>query len=141
MKFEILMIGKIQDKNYRALIDTYLQRCDGKISVEMVHCRNDEEMEKRIQGREWIIALDERGRTQSSMEFSEWLSRFMRQGLNRVTICLGGATGLSKRVIEISREQLSLSGYTLNHQLALLVLAEQLYRGLTILFGEPYHKQ
>ncbi len=98
-------------------------------------------MEKRIQGREWIVALDERGKMQSSIEFSDWLSKLMRQGLNRVTVCLGGASGLSRKVVENSSEQLSVSGYTLNHQLALLVIAEQLYRGLTILFGEPYHKK
>ncbi len=141
MKFEILTVGKIQDKNYRVLIEEYLQRCGGRISTELVHCRNDEEMEKRIQGREWVVALDERGKVQSSIEFSDWLSKLMRQGLNRVTVCLGGASGLSRKVVENSREQLSVSGYTLNHQLALLVIAEQLYRGLTILFGEPYHKK
>ena len=140
MRVEILMIGKIAEKPYRALIDQYLERTRGRLQVEIVPCRDEQEMEKRLQGRDWIVALDERGREPDSIEFSKWLDGRFRSGIGRLTFCLGGAAGLAPGVRKAANETFALSRLTLNHQLALLTLAEQLYRGVTILFGEPYHK-
>ena len=140
MRVEILMIGKIADKPYRVLIDQYLERTRGRLQVEIVSCRDEAEMEKRLQGREWIVALDEHGREPDSIEFSRWLDGRFRSGIGRLTFCLGGAAGLAPGVRRAAGETISVSRLTLNHQLALLTLAEQLYRGVSILFGEPYHK-
>jgi 23S rRNA (pseudouridine1915-N3)-methyltransferase len=140
MKIQVLMIGKVQQKAYEVLIQEYLQRCRGRLTVEVIHCKNDEEMEKRARLGEWRIGLDEHGRAFSSMQFSQWLDGHLKRGVSRLTVCLGGATGLGSGVRALSQEFLTLSPFTLNHQLALLTFAEQLYRGLSILNGEPYHK-
>ncbi|MBF0503020.1 MAG: 23S rRNA (pseudouridine(1915)-N(3))-methyltransferase RlmH [Candidatus Riflebacteria bacterium] len=140
MKVEILMIGRISEKPYKALIDQYLERLRGRLSVDITPCRDDNEMEKRLDNREWIVALDEHGKEPDSAAFSNWINERIKSGISRVTFCLGGATGLPNPVRKVARETFALSKLTLNHQLALLTLAEQLYRGVSILFGEPYHK-
>lgn len=140
MKVEILMIGKIADKPYQKLVDLYLERCAKRLPVEVVNCRNEEELVRRLVGRECIIALDEHARCPDTNGFHQWLGQKINSGVNRITICLGAAAGQPAGVKTAASEFISLSPLTLNHQLALLVLAEQLYRVVSIMFGEPYHK-
>jgi 23S rRNA (pseudouridine1915-N3)-methyltransferase len=140
VKVDILMAGKIQEKPYRLLVEEYLQRCSRRCAVEVVPCRNEQEMEKRLEGKEYVLALDEHGKTLDSLAFSRWLAERMNSGISRMTVVLGPAEGLTPRMRALSHDSLRVSTFTLNHQLALLVFAEQLYRGLSILFGEPYHK-
>lgn len=140
MKVEILMIGKIADKPYQKLLELYLERCAKRLPVEIIHCRNEEELLRRIVGRECVVALDEHAKCHDTNGFHQWLGQKINSGVNRMTICLGAAEGLPAGVRSSASEFISLSPLTLNHQLALLVLAEQLYRVISIMFGEPYHK-
>lgn len=140
MKVEILMLGKIADKPYQKLVDLYLDRCSRRLPVEIIACRNEDEVLKRISGRECVVALDEHARCHDTDGFCRWLDQKINSGVNRMTVCLGGAAGHDPRVRAAASEFISLSPLTLNHQLALLVMAEQLYRAVSIMFGEPYHK-
>lgn len=140
MKIEILMIGKISSKEYKSLANLYLKRCTNRISVSIINCRDANEMCKRIAGKSPIIALDEHSKCRDTMEFTRWLEKKINNGINCLTFCLGAAAGLDERVKSAATELVSLSPLTLNHQLALLVLAEQLYRSVSIMSGGPYHK-
>jgi len=140
VRVEILMVGKYTDKPYRELVDEYLGRCRGRLGVSVIHCRDEAEMRRRIEDAERVVALDEHGKVYDSMTFAGWISATLRSGLNKLVICLGPSAGLAADIKAAAHEKLALSSFTLNHQLALLVLAEQLYRGLSILAGEPYHK-
>ena len=140
MKIDILMIGKISDKAYKNLIELYLQRCVKRINVSIIHCRDSNEMCKRITGKKVIIALDEHKKCRDTTGFMKWLNKKINDGENCITFCLGAAAGLDERVKKMASEFVSLSPLTLNHQLALLVLAEQLYRSISIMSGSPYHK-
>lgn len=140
MKIEILMPGKIQDKPYQKLIDLYLERCSNRLPVEIINCKTQDELVKRINGREFIVALDEHSKCPDTNNFVKWLGNKLKSGCNKLTICLGAAEGHDPRVKAAANEFISLSPLTLNHQLALLVLSEQLYRAISIMFGEPYHK-
>lgn len=140
MKVEILMIGKIAEKPYEKLINQYLERCGKRLPVEIVHCRDEEAMLRKIAGRDTVVALDEHVQSKSTEGFRQWLESKINAGCNRLIFCLGAAAGLDKRVKAQAGEFLSLSPMTLNHQLALLVLAEQLYRTVSIMSGDPYHK-
>jgi len=141
MRVDILMIGKIGERAYKDLVEGYLKRLTGRFPVELHHCRDEAEMEKRARAAEWLVCLDERGRKPDSENFSRWIGERINSGLGRLTFCVGGAAGLTDGVRAAAKETVSLSPLTLNHQLALLVLAEQFYRGVSILFGEPYHKR
>ena len=140
MKIEILAPWKIQDKPYQKLIDLYLERCTNRLPVEIINCKTQDELVKRLSNKEYIITLDEHAKSPNTDEFVKWLATKLNSGCNRLTLCLGAAEGHDPRVKAIAKESISLSPLTLNHQLALLVLAEQLYRAISIMFGEPYHK-
>jgi 23S rRNA (pseudouridine1915-N3)-methyltransferase len=86
-----------------------------------------------------IIACDETGRTMTSREFADWLSS-ERDASASLVFMVGGAFGLHDSLRQQASRMLSLSAFTLPHEIARLVLAEQLYRAGTISRGEPYHK-
>lgn len=140
MKIEVLMIGKVADKPYTKLVNLYLDRCGRRLPVKIICCKNEDEMVKRAEAREYVIALDEHATCRDTDGFCKWLGGIINTGNNKITFCLGAASGLDPRIKALASEKLSLSPLTLNHQLALLVLAEQLYRSVSIMFGEPYHK-
>ena len=91
------------------------------------------------QARGVLVVLDERGRHFTSAEFSRWL-HLCRERAEDVSLVIGGAFGVDDSLRTRAALLLSVSPWTLSHDLARLVLAEQLYRAGTIVRGEPYHK-
>ncbi len=87
-----------------------------------------------------IVAVDQRGACWSSEELAEYLGGLGVSGKGGVAFLIGGALGLNDELRRRADRLLSLSSFTLPHEMARLVLAEQLYRAGTILRGEPYHK-
>lgn len=87
-----------------------------------------------------MIALTRTGATWSSHELAQYLNQLGISGGAGATFIIGGAYGLDRQLLRDARHQLSLSSMTLPHEMARLVLAEQLYRAGTIIRGEPYHK-
>lgn len=87
-----------------------------------------------------LIALTREGKGMSSTTLARYLERQAVQALPGVAFVIGGAFGLSPEVLHRARRRLSLSPMTVTHEIARLVLSEQLYRAGTILRGEPYHK-
>jgi 23S rRNA (pseudouridine1915-N3)-methyltransferase len=86
-----------------------------------------------------IVLCDERGQAMTSGDFASWLGR-LRDANGAVTFIVGGAYGLDDAVRARATRVLSVAPWTLPHEMARLVLTEQLYRAGTILRGEPYHK-
>jgi 23S rRNA (pseudouridine1915-N3)-methyltransferase len=86
-----------------------------------------------------LITCEVGGRQMGSREFAAWLQR-LRESATDVAFVIGGAYGLAPEVSEQATTRLSFSSWTMPHELARLVLAEQLYRAGTIIRGEPYHK-
>mgnify|MGYP001811636725 CR=1 FL=1 len=89
----------------------------------------------------WTIAMDRRGRAMSSRQLAERLERLRDEWPHPVAFLIGSDLGLSGKVLEASRERLSLGPMTLPHELARLVLYEQIYRALSILGGIKYHRE
>lgn len=87
-----------------------------------------------------VIALDEKGRMLTSTAFAQLLGKTRDGGAKAAALLIGGADGLSPEVRTKAQVTLSLGAMTLPHQLARIVLAEQLYRATTILAGHPYHR-
>jgi 23S rRNA (pseudouridine1915-N3)-methyltransferase len=87
-----------------------------------------------------VVAVDERGAAWSSEQLAAYLDSLGVQGKSGVAFLIGGPFGLSDDLRQASHRLLSLSAFTLPHELARLVLAEQIYRAGTIVRGEPYHK-
>ena len=107
-------------------------------SVEMARRREGERLATAIGGAR-VVACEVGGRPLSSTEFAEWVQR-LREAAIDVAFVIGGAYGLAEDLSSRAFARISFSSWTLPHELARLVLAEQLYRAGTILRGEPYHK-
>jgi 23S rRNA (pseudouridine1915-N3)-methyltransferase len=87
-----------------------------------------------------VVALTRIGKRMGSRELAGYLERHAVRSSAGVAFVIGGAFGLGEPVLEKARRRLSLSTFTLPHEMARLLLAEQLYRAGTIVRGEPYHK-
>lgn len=93
----------------------------------------------KLSPKDALVALDERGKSLSSVAFAQWVEK-QRDQAKDLAFCIGGDEGLSDEVRQKAALVLSLSAMTMPHRLARLVLLEQLYRAFTIVRGEPYHK-
>lgn len=87
-----------------------------------------------------VIALDEKGLSPTSEEFSKLLENFQAQGEKAINFVIGGADGLSDDIFAQATKRLSFGAMTLPHQLARILLVEQIYRAMTLLSGHPYHR-
>ena len=99
-----------------------------------------ERIVQRLAQDDYSVCLDRSGNQYDSERFAEWLNSLLNKGEQWVSFIIGGPLGLSKDILHRSREVLSLSQFTLTHEMSRLILLEQLYRAFTILRGEKYHK-
>jgi 23S rRNA (pseudouridine1915-N3)-methyltransferase len=137
VKVTIAVVGKIRapfaeaDAHYRKMLQRHQP-------VEVMEVRGEEDLEGRIPPRSRVVALDRGGRAMSSEAWAAWLSE-RRLDARDLCFLIGGRDGLTARVLGRADERLSLGPQTLAHQLARVVLLEQLFRATKILAGEPYH--
>lgn len=131
-----------------ALVRDYLQRCSGFIRCELAAFRNEDALfewleKKRGRTEAVLMMLDGSGRQMSSEELAEWLGKKRDAGSQHLVFAVGPADGWSDRARAEGKRRgalLSLGPMTLAHSLARLVIAEQIYRAVTILTGHPYHR-
>jgi 23S rRNA (pseudouridine1915-N3)-methyltransferase len=109
------------------------------LSVELQKKQEGELFFKKITPQDVIILLDERGKEYSSVQFSQFIQQRLNSGCKNVLFLIGGAYGFSEVIYERADFSISMSKMTFPHKLARLLFAEQLYRGFSILKGEPYH--
>jgi 23S rRNA (pseudouridine1915-N3)-methyltransferase len=153
MRFTIVAVGRTRDAALAAAIADYERRAarywpletaevreggGGARPPEEARRREGEYLLQRV-GASVLVACDERGDQLTSHEFSAAMQRWHEDGRD-VALVLGGAHGLAPDVRQRAARCLALAPWTLPHELARLVLAEQLYRAGTITRGEPYHK-
>lgn len=90
---------------------------------------------------DYVVLLDEHGKEYTSVEFSSFIEKQMIAGRRKVVFVVGGPYGFSQEVYNRADSLLSLSKMTFNHEMVRLFFVEQIYRGMTILRGEPYHHE
>ncbi|MCM2265517.1 MAG: 23S rRNA (pseudouridine(1915)-N(3))-methyltransferase RlmH [Desulfuromonadales bacterium] len=155
MKLRLLCVGRLSEPYLRdgcALFQErlrhYLPLAVEEIKEQKAGNRGDllraitaegEQLLTRIPTGAFVVVLDERGRSLTSEELAGLLERHMVAGTGEWVMVIGGAHGLSDEVRRRADLLLSLSSMTLPHQVARLLLLEQLYRGCTIIRNEPYH--
>jgi len=110
-----------------------------KLTKEQIKDQEGKEILAKVQSGETLILLDERGKTFSSVGFSEFIQQKFNQGGKGLCFVVGGAYGFSQEVYDKSNGKISLSTMTFSHQMVRMIFIEQLYRAMTILKGEPYH--
>jgi 23S rRNA (pseudouridine1915-N3)-methyltransferase len=132
--YVVLAVGRLRAP-YVDDCEHYLKLLGRYARVDVVEVRDDAAIERRIPERSVVCLLDRTGRSLDSEQFSAFLEE-RRQGGRDVCFVIGGPEGLR---LPSAEHRLSLGALTLPHQLARVVLLEQLYRGHKILAGEPYH--
>jgi len=137
MKITVLAVGRIRDPFVDAEAH-YTKMLRTKQSVEVVEVKDDEALARRIDDASHLVALDFDGPQMSSEGWAAWLDRRRHQG-RKITFLIGGPTGLPPEVRSRVNERVSLGEQTLAHQLARIVLLEQIFRASKILAGESYH--
>ncbi|CAN6681849.1 unnamed protein product [Malus baccata var. baccata] len=120
---------------FRAQI-SYLLCSDSKAQVD----HEDSAVMDLIRSNDWVVLLDERGKDIGSEQMAELVGDAGNTGASRLSFCVGGPYGHGKRLRERADVSIKLSSMVLNHQIALVVLVEQLYRAWTILKGQNYHR-
>jgi 23S rRNA (pseudouridine1915-N3)-methyltransferase len=134
VKVTILAIGRLRPP-YVDDVEHYLKMLTRYATVDVVELREDDDVERRIPERAFVVLLDAGGRQLTSEAFAEWLEERRHEG-RPLCFVIGGAFGIELGSADLT---LSLGRMTLPHQLARVVLVEQLYRAHKILAGEPYH--
>jgi 23S rRNA (pseudouridine1915-N3)-methyltransferase len=140
VKLTILAVGKLREAWVQAGCDEYARRMRGKIPLEIIEAKDDADLVKKLPPRNKVWALDERGKELSSAELADALSRHMNAGEQGIAMLIGGADGLPRDLVQRVNFVWSLGRLTLPHRLARLIVLEQLYRGFSIIRGEPYHR-
>jgi 23S rRNA (pseudouridine1915-N3)-methyltransferase len=112
-----------------------------KLDLPRIVATEGEQLEQRIAPGAFVIALDQGGKNMSSEQLAELMQEHMLRSIPEWTLLIGGPYGLSDTLRKRADMVLSLSPMTLTHQMARLLLLEQLYRCCTIIRNEPYHHQ
>ncbi len=112
-----------------------------KLTKDQIKEQEGKEILSKVQSGESIILLDEKGKTFSSVGFSDFIQQKFNQGGKGLCFVVGGAYGFSQEVYDKSNGKISLSSMTFSHQMVRMIFFEQLYRAMTILKGEPYHHE
>ena len=155
MRLRVIAVGTRMSAWVEAAFNDYARRLRGADAIELVEVpvvrRNGQGDAKRsvkleaerilalLEPRDFAVALDERGRSLTTVQLSAWLAERRTQG-NRVCFIIGGPDGLDASIGARAQLCWSLSALTLPHALVRVLLAEQLYRASTLLAGHPYHR-
>ncbi|MBN1192598.1 MAG: 23S rRNA (pseudouridine(1915)-N(3))-methyltransferase RlmH [Coriobacteriia bacterium] len=154
MRLDIICVGKLKERYWQDAAAEYLKRLTPYARVEIAEVPDrdvtaDKERALEAEGAgllraipdgATVVVLEIGGQARSSEGFAEWLETQGIQGRSHVAFVIGGAAGLNAEVLSRADERLSLGPMTLPHQLARVVLLEQLYRAFRIMRGEPYHR-
>lgn len=137
MKLTVLAVGRIKAPFADAEAH-YLKLARPRERIEVVEVKDDAALLRRADRRSHLVALDPDGREMTSERWAAWLDRRRHEGRD-VTILVGGPAGLPDELRQSVDESISLGSHTMAHQLARIVLLEQLFRAGKILAGERYH--
>ena len=134
MRILVVAVGRLRPP-FSDDVQHYQKLLARHARVELIEVREDDQVSRRIPDRVFVSLLDRKGQELDSLEFSEFLEDRRQSGVD-LCFVVGGPFGLELDDVD---HRLSLGKITLPHQLARVVLLEQLYRGHKILAGEPYH--
>jgi 23S rRNA (pseudouridine1915-N3)-methyltransferase len=156
MRVRVIAVGTRMSAWVDAAFEDYSRRMRGAAAVELIEIpvarraragdaaaavgREAERILSLLQPRDYLVVLDERGRSLTTLQLSGWLAERRDQG-NPLSFVIGGPDGLAEAVSRRAQLRWSLSALTFPHALVRVMLVEQLYRASTVLAGHPYHRQ
>ena len=155
MKLSVVCMGKTKERFIQDGLAKYLrylkpyaditvkelkeEKIQDLKEAPVIRRKEAEKIFKSIPSNAMLVTLDERGQEFTSHGFAEYLNGSLESGVKEMVFVIGGAMGLDESVNERSHKVIALSRWTLTHEMARLVLLEQLYRAFTIIKGKTYH--
>ncbi len=148
MKIRLIAVGDKPRSWVTEAFDDYARRLPRELSLDLVQiptakartrASQGERALKAVDRQDWVVALDETGRSCDSADLAAKLDGWRNEG-RTVALLVGGADGLDAKVLARANEVVALSNLTFPHELVRVIVAEQLYRAWTILSGHPYHR-
>ena len=140
MKLRVAWIGKTKERAIQSLTLEYLKRLMHYVPTESLELSSEMALEKQMEKPgQLLVALDSSGKQMSSEELAQFLAEHQNRGTQALVFAIGPANGWTPETLNGAAVKLSLGRMTLPHELARVVLLEQLYRAYTILKGHPYH--
>jgi 23S rRNA (pseudouridine1915-N3)-methyltransferase len=142
VKLRLLMLGKTRRPEMRAVLDDYLKRISHACPIEITEVRDGDAALKRLDTDRaaTVVLLDAAGKNLDSNALAKWLGELRDRGTRELIFLCGDADGFPASLQQRAHQKLSLSAMTFSHELARVILAEQLYRAFAILSGSPYPK-
>jgi 23S rRNA (pseudouridine1915-N3)-methyltransferase len=153
MKLTIIAFGSFERSPEKLIYDDLLKRIKFKIILKELYLKNSKNISssdlkerecelilKNIENGSTLIALDEKGSNLNSLDFAKLIDNFAINGISNLTFVIGGAGGLSSKIINKANYVLSLSKMTFPHILVRIFLIEQIYRAQSIISNHPYHR-
>lgn len=138
-KIKILTTGKIREPWLEMALAEYTKRLKPTAEIDMQLARDEAQLWQWIEKEPQLVGLDAQGKMMTSEQFSGFLHKQLQEAGSRLCFAIGGAEGFPEEV-KAKIPMLSLSPLTFTHQMARLILLEQLYRAFEIAKGSPYHK-
>ncbi len=151
MKIKVCWIGKTKEAAIQSLTDEYLKRISRYVPVEGIALRDEAALlalcgrsagkrsEPARNAKSTLVLMDARGKQISSEEFARFLSDYQDRNPLPLVFAVGAADGFTEATKAAAQHTISLGKMTLAHELARVVLLEQMYRAFTIIKGHPYH--
>lgn len=159
MNIDIICIGNLKEKYWKAAVDEYTTRLSRYAKINIIELKESplpanasrkneqavieaegQQILSRIKERSYVIALDVQGKPLSSEGLAEKINSLALSGSSHVSFIIGGSLGLSDQVLSRAQMKLSFSKMTFPHQLMRVILLEQVYRSFKIINNETYHK-
>ena len=136
------MLGKTRRPELREVLDDYVKRISRSCPIEITEVRDAHSAIKKLGADRaaTIVLLDAAGKDLDSNALAKWLAEFRDRGVRELIFLCGDADGFPESLRQRAHQKLSLSSMTFSHELARVMLAEQLYRAFAILSGSPYPK-
>ena len=145
MQIKTVWIGKTKQAAIQALTEEYLKRISRYVQVDGVAVRDEAALlalcagSGKSSGKNALALLDSRGKEFSSEQFARFIAEYQERDHRPLVLAIGGANGFGDAAKKAAQHVISLGRMTLPHELARVVLLEQVYRAFTILQGHPYH--
>ena len=142
MRIKILVVGKVKERAYNERINEFIKWINRDIPIELIffkdnnHTRLVKKIESYLKNKDYIICLSEEGGEKSSTQFSKYIFNKTQD----LIFLIGGPDGHTKGIKEKADKTISLSKMTFPHEMALLILTEQIYRAIAIKKGSKYHR-
>jgi 23S rRNA (pseudouridine1915-N3)-methyltransferase len=142
MKIRLLMLGKTRGAETSAMLAEYVKRIARSCPIEVSEVRDGEAALRKLDADRAATALllDAAGKTVDSVAFAKWIMELRDRGTRELIFVCGDAEGFPEALRQRVKQKISLSAMTYSHELARVMLAEQIYRAFAILSGSPYPK-